>query len=745
MQLARGLREAALAAAVGGLVLLLIAVTGGAALRGLETTSLDLRFRIRGTLPPGNEITIILVDDHSIDALGRWPFSRRTFADAVRRLHQAKAKIVLFDLLFAEPDQAVSPDLRSTASQAAAALGGDANVPLRAKLQALALDDPDADLAQAIHDSGNVLLPVAFDFTGPKGDEPDSLANSAYQKFDKSPQAPFFPLEPTSVLMPLPALAAGAAGLGHVNLAYDRDGAPRYDYLALPFAGDFLPSLPVRAAAAFLGVPWDTVGLALGSGVSIGPITVPTDTGMRLLINYRGPRGTFPTYSFADFLAGKVPDAALGGRIVMIGASFTGNADSNVDPFGTTPLPGTERMANVIDTILARDFIADSPPPWPWLAKILVLLLAALGGWAVAFMPTRAAFLAAIVPIVIWLLGVQWAFAHHLWLPAVTPVVALVAAMASVLLFRYWVVDRDGRLVKSAFRHYLAPAMVNLLAAHPERLKLGGETREMTMLFCDVRGFTSISETFKSNPQGLTQLINRFLTPMTDLIMERHGTIDKYMGDCIMAFWNAPLDDPRHADHACESALAMMRALDGVNVALEAEAKAAAQPFHPLKVGIGLNSGACVVGNMGSDQRFDYSVLGDAVNLASRLEGQSKTYGVGIVIGETTRATAPGWAALELDLIAVKGKAEAVRIFALMGDAALAASPGFAALAARQATFLARFRAQDWSGARAALAACRAADPSLTTLYELYEERLAIYEVDPPPPNWDGVFVATSK
>jgi adenylate cyclase len=513
----------------------------------------------------------------------------------------------------------------------------------------------------------------------------------------------------------------------------------------LPFAGDFLPSLPVRAVAAFLGVKWDAVGLAPGSGVTIGRIAVPTDAGMRLLIDYRGPRGTFPTYSFADFAAGKVSDAALRGRIVLIGASFTGDADSNADPFGTTPLPGTERMANVIDTILAGDFIAESPPPWPWLTIVLVLLLAALGGGTAALVPTRAAFVTAIMPIALWLFGAQWAFADHLWLPVVDPIAALAAAMASVLLFRYWVVDREGRVVKSAFRHYLAPAMVNLLAAHPERLKLGGETREMTMLFCDVRGFTSISESFKSNPQGLTQLINRFLTPMTDIIMERSGTIDKYMGDCVMAFWNAPLDDPLHADHACESALAMMRALDAVNVALEAEARAAGTPFHPLKIGIGLNSGACVVGNMGSDQRFDYSVLGDAVNLASRLEGQSKTYGVGIVIGDTTRAAAPAWAALELDLIAVKGKAEGVRIHALMGDAALAAAPRFAALVARQAAFLERFRAQDWPAARDALAACRVADDSLSTLYDLYEERITIYETDPPPPDWDGVFVATSK
>jgi adenylate cyclase len=287
--------------------------------------------------------------------------------------------------------------------------------------------------------------------------------------------------------------------------------------------------------------------------------------------------------------------------------------------------------------------------------------------------------------------------------------------------------------------------MVAMLAADPSRLKLGGETRAMTMLFCDIRGFTAISEQFKTNPQGLTQLINRFLTPMTDIIMARRGTIDKYMGDCVMAFWNAPLDNPEHADHACDSALAMIRALEAINLQLEAEAQAEGRPFHLLKVGIGLNSGDCVVGNMGSDQRFDYSVLGDAVNLASRLEGQSKTYGVPIVIGEATRAAAPDWAALELDLIAVKGKQDAVRIYALLGDAATARAPEFAALVAVHARLLERYRAQDWVGARAALAECGRRDDRLAALYALYAERIAYFETNAPGENWDGVFVATSK
>ena len=264
----------------------------------------------------------------------------------------------------------------------------------------------------------------------------------------------------------------------------------------------------------------------------------------------------------------------------------------------------------------------------------------------------------------------------------------------------------------------------------------------MTLLFCDIHGFTSISEDHRDDPQALTTLINRLLTPLTAEILERDGTIDKYMGDCIMAFWNAPIDDPAHAAHACDAALAMLRALDAVNDARRDENPDAV----PIAVGVGLNTGECVVGNMGSDQRFDYSVLGDAVNLASRLEGQSRPYGVPIVVGESTRDQVAGkFAFLELDLITVKGKREAVRIYALLGDAHLAASEPFLALQRAHEIMLAAYRARDWDQAQDALNACIEMPGAVEAVYDLYGERIFHYSFDPPPEDWGGVHIAEMK
>ena len=300
----------------------------------------------------------------------------------------------------------------------------------------------------------------------------------------------------------------------------------------------------------------------------------------------------------------------------------------------------------------------------------------------------------------------------------------------------------------SAFGQYLSPALVEQLALSPEKLVLGGEEREMTIMFSDVRGFTSISESYKHDPQGLTALMNRFLTPLTNAILARKGTIDKYMGDAIMAFWNAPLDDGQHQLNACEAAVDMLERIEALNKAREIEAQNGGHAYIPLNVGVGLNTGTCVVGNMGSDLRFDYSVLGDGIDLASRLEGQSKEYGFPIIVGsKTALAVKDKFAILELDFIMVKGKKEPEVIYAIAGREDTAQSGRFQRLRNLTIEMLACYRGRDWEGALAAIERGRHTDEanSLELLYGLYEARIRDYQNNPPPEDWNGAFALLTK
>ncbi len=429
---------------------------------------------------------------------------------------------------------------------------------------------------------------------------------------------------------------------------------------------------------------------------------------------------------------------------MIIGTSAAGLLDIRTTALDRY-IPGVDVHAQIIETVLTgmqlsvpleADFVEKMATIT--VALLMIVLVPMIGArW------TLLVFLGATGSMAGWS---WWHFVSDRTLyDAVFPSLTALLLFIQLTYWGYASEEAQRRQVRTAFGRYLSPALVEKLAKDPSHLKLGGEMRDMTLLFCDVRGFTTISELFDA--QGLTRLINRFLTPMTNVILDRFGTIDKYMGDCIMAFWNAPLDDEDHARHACESALAMMETLGPLNDSLEQEAKAENRRHVPIKIGIGLNSGGVCVGNMGSDQRFDYSVLGDTVNLASRLEGQSKPYGVHIVIGDETRKRAPDYAALELDLIKVKGKTEAVRIWTLLGRPAIAQEGWFKELEAAHNAMLAAYRGQNWAEARAQIARCRTLQGELHIegFYELMEERISEFEANPPGVDWDGVFTATSK
>ena len=328
------------------------------------------------------------------------------------------------------------------------------------------------------------------------------------------------------------------------------------------------------------------------------------------------------------------------------------------------------------------------------------------------------------------------------------PALVLGFMATGITLYTYNTAEAQRSQIRSAFGQYLAPALVEQLAQSPEKLVLGGEEREMTILFSDVRGFTAISEFYKDDPQGLTSLMNRLLTPITNTIVDHEGTIDKYIGDAVMAFWNAPLSVPNHEVKACDAALAMIDCLEVLNRERREEATSAGQPFLPFRIGIGINTGRCVVGNLGSDLRFNYSVLGDPVNVASRLEGQTKYYDVPIIIGSRTAEKAKEqFALLELDLIAVKGKTEPQTIYALLGRDKIAGDIRFQELRKLYSTMLYCYRSRDWEGALEAIELCQSAELNfgLTGLFDLYRTRIQAFRESAPPDDWTGIFVAETK
>ncbi len=721
--------------AVLAFVLALRIFDPGGVLEEVRLRVFDGYQRLAPRVSEETDVRVVDIDDESLSRIGQWPWPRTIVAELVTRLSLAGALAIGLDIVFPEPDRTSPMEVLKV-------------WPKTEELQELLarLPDHDTALAEALALTPSV---TGFVLVGEANDRvPVRKGSFANAGMDPRPFIPAF----SGSVASLPALEGAARGNGSINQVPELDGILRRVPLVVRLGDRLYASLVTETLRVMQGAS-TTIIRASGAqatasfgaetgidSIKIGSYVVPTDANGQFWLHY-APLSRDRTIPAWKVLAGGAGDDVFDGTIVLVGTSAAGLRDLRTSPLDPA-LPGIEAHAQAIEQILAGRTLLR--PDWAHGAEILyvaalgvvlIFVLRRVGALWSAAVGAGAAALA---------IGASWQAFHKVGflVDPVTPVAATLAVYMVATLLSYLTAERERREVRAAFSQYLAPAMVERLAADPSRLKLGGETREMTFLFCDVRGFTTISEGYKSDPQALTRLINQFLTPMTDVILASRGTIDKYMGDCIMAFWNAPLDDPAHPINACRAALAMRAELIELNKRIAIEDEQAGRRHVPLAIGIGLNSGAVVVGNMGSDQRFDYSVLGDAVNLASRLEGQSKTYGVDIVVGEITRMAAPAFAYLELDLIAVKGKAEAARIHALR---AAAPDEAHIRLAAIQGEMLTAYRAQRWDEAATLLDTARSLATDLAPLWALYAARIDGYRQDPPGPGWDGVYVARSK
>lgn len=692
-------------------------------------------------VPPlqGKPVTIIDLDENSLSEVGQWPWPRTIVAQLVGNLTRMGAVLVAFDVVFPEPDRMnpanvadAIPDLDEATRETLRRFPGN-----------------DAILADVIR-RGRVVLGQAGFWEEREADAVPPVRKSIAFK---GPKPLGFVPNFRSLVRNVPIIEQAAVGHGIFSLTTEPDGIVRRIPTVFSYRGELYPSLPIEMLrVAFqrstLLVETNEAGVA---AVGIAPRSAFPPNGLRVVTDNKGR--VWPYFSkqdrakyvsARDVLDGTADPALIRGKLTIIGTSAVGLLDLRSTPTEEI-MPGVEVHAQLIEALLTGNIL--SRPNYINSAEMALILV---GGlliiWLVPAVGARWTLLL-FLAVAGSALGTSWyLFASQKMLFDAGFAVASMLTLYVLLTYAgYAREEAERRQVRDAFAHYLAPAMVEKLAENPSQLSLGGETRDMTMLFCDVRGFTAISEQFDA--EGLTRLINKLLTPLTDIILRRHGTVDKYMGDCIMAFWNAPLDDADHARHACLAALAMNAEMVPLNQRLEAEAQAEGRVHLPLKIGIGINSGEVVVGNMGSEQRFDYSVLGDQVNLASRLEGQCKAYAVDIIIGENTRERAPDLAALELDLVRVKGRAAAVRIFTLLGDEAARESESFRALGGRHAEMLEAYRNQHWAKALDGIADCRslANGHRLGGVYDLYEARIREYAANPPGAGWDGVFTALSK
>jgi len=593
----------------------------------LDNKIYDLFFHLRGPKKPPQEIVIAAIDETSLERLGRWPWSRKVLAKLIDKLSEAGAAVIALDIILSEAEK---------------------NDPL---------------LAESINRAGNVLLPVVF-FFDKETKALDPLQSSSILVLNPERFRNYPPISARGVLSPQFILAREASGLGHINMFPDPDGTIRWEALLMEYQGYLFPSLALKATALYLGIPKEKFLVDATRGIYLGKRFIPTDPWGRILIPYYGGTSTFKTLSIVDILEDRVKKEELEEKIVLVGAIAVGIYDLRVTPFSSA-MPGVEKHANVIAGLLESKVLLPLP-------RHLTLLTLAflLGLGALLYHRIRALYALAILLLLVSgvFLVAFYLFIKGYWFSVIYLSGGILTQFLTTVSLKYAYTELEARRIRKIFSSYVTERVVNELIKNPSMAKLGGERREVTVLFTDIRGFTSLSE--RLPPERVVEILNEYFKEMVEVIFKWEGTLDKFIGDAIMVFWGAPLPQEDHAKRAVACAVDMILRLRRLNEKWEKEEK------PPLRIGVGINSGEVLVGNIGAEgKKMDYTVIGDHVNLASRLEGLNKEYNSEIIISEYTLGKIkedPEFISSlpaeirELGEVKVKGKERPVKIYQIL-------------------------------------------------------------------------------
>ena len=622
------------------------------------------QFRLRGPRPANDQVVLVAIDETSLQQIGRWPWPRTVLADLVRRLDEAGAAAIALDIIFNEPEKSGELQAATRIAERLHVLGAGSAAVSRELDTVIREADHDRMFAEAVRASGRVILTSNFTISTagppqalPREGQPFKSALTAFKHYAERGLYP--PAHAASVGLPIKPLLDAAGSLGHVNMLADVDGTTRFELLVIEHKGYYYPSLALEAVRVAAGLEPAALRLDFGRAVELGTVAIPTDARARVLIDYAGPGRTFTHLSASSVLRGEHADRVKG-RIVFVGATAEGTYDLRVTPLSPV-MPGSEKHANLAANILEGRFI--ERPPWVELVEAGGILLFPLV--LAGVLPRVRPITGVVVTALVWagFFGItHLAFRRGLSLPLIYPSLAIVLTFLVITIFRFLTEERQRLWLRRAFQQYVSPEVVTRITDDPSALTFGGELRPLTVLFSDIRDFTTFTE--RHDPHEVVQMLREHLTAMTECVLRERGTLDKYIGDAVMAIFGAPIAYPDHAARACRAALDMTAEVERL------QAKWTAEGREPFRIGIGINTGEMVVGNLGSEQLFDYTAVGDGVNVGARLESLNKEYKTAknIILSEATyEAARDVIEARPLAEAVVKGRTRPVMTYELLG------------------------------------------------------------------------------